>query len=320
MATLRKLKWHHLALYVGLPIGLIAGSALIARALDTSWIAPSAPLSSEKLKANLEEIGTRLAALESKDAALESRVNSLESANCPSGYSQDTSVTFTLCKKTLEDKSVDEMVKVGDFWIDRYEAASCGGSLGSVTGTDTTAVACSTAGVMPQANITWFQGAQMCANAGKRICSNAEWQTAVAGTLDPGENIGLGGACLTKSETGTGRMTGQGIQCRSRFGAEDMIGNYEEWVGDWYVAGKPWMSNDFELATPWPGTDYGNDLTRNVNGTALSTNGPTNGLPAAGQRGGSWYHGINAGAFDLILNNAPSFQNNAIAVRCCAGR
>lgn len=49
----------------GLPIGLIAASAMTARAFDTSWIAPNQPISAASLKGNLDEISARLAALES---------------------------------------------------------------------------------------------------------------------------------------------------------------------------------------------------------------------------------------------------------------
>lgn len=49
----------------GLPIGVIAASAMTARAFDTSWIAPNQPISAANLKGDLDEISTRLAALES---------------------------------------------------------------------------------------------------------------------------------------------------------------------------------------------------------------------------------------------------------------
>ena len=135
---------------------------------------------------------------------------------------------------------------------------SCGGALGAGTGHDTAAIGCSKTGVVPQARITWFQAAQMCANAGKRLCTNEEWQTAVAGTLDPGASDGSLGACVTNAAL---RNTGLGTNCRSRFGAEDMIGNYWEWVADWYEAGAPWQGTaDGSSTNPWP-SGYGADAT-----------------------------------------------------------
>jgi formylglycine-generating enzyme required for sulfatase activity len=37
---------------------------------------------------------------------------------------------------------------------------------------------------IPSANITWFQAQEACANAGKRLPTNAEWQVGVNGTPD----------------------------------------------------------------------------------------------------------------------------------------
>src|SRR5206468_3391744 len=44
--------------------------------------------------------------------------------------------------------------------------------------------------VPPSANLTWFQAQAACENARKRLPSNAEWQAAVAGTPDPGDDDG----------------------------------------------------------------------------------------------------------------------------------
>jgi hypothetical protein len=41
----------------------------------------------------------------------------------------------------------------------------------------------------PSTDITWFQAQEACANAGKRLPSNAEWQVGVNGTPDPGPDI-----------------------------------------------------------------------------------------------------------------------------------
>jgi hypothetical protein len=46
------------------PVALVAVTAVTARAFDTSWIAPNQPISASSLKANLDEVQTRLAALE----------------------------------------------------------------------------------------------------------------------------------------------------------------------------------------------------------------------------------------------------------------
>jgi formylglycine-generating enzyme required for sulfatase activity len=240
---------------------------------------------------------------------------------CPAGFAATTEESFTVCTRRV-GKINDVMVRVGDFWIDRYEVSACpGGSLGSWpgNGNDTTAAACSTTEVSPQTNITWFQAAQMCANAGKHLCTNAEWQAAVAGTPDPGKSSGLDGECVTDA-TGL-RMTGQGTKCRSRYGAEDMIGNVWEWAADWFEAGRPWQTVDGQSpapAGPWP-PGYHDDQTWNVDGTAADPQFGK-GLPAAPIRGGDSALGTQAGAFALYLGASPSHKSPNFGARCCAGR
>jgi formylglycine-generating enzyme required for sulfatase activity len=49
---------------------------------------------------------------------------------------------------------------------------------------------------VPAAFITWFQAQEACANSGKRLPTNAEWQVGVNGTPDPGPDDGTT-ACNT---------------------------------------------------------------------------------------------------------------------------
>jgi hypothetical protein len=85
--------------------------------------------------------------------------------------------------------------------------------------------------VIPSGFITWFQAQQACANAGKRLPTNAEWQAAVAGTPDPGPDDGISD-CNTASAF-TVLPTGSRLRCVSTRGAFDMVGNLWEWVADW---------------------------------------------------------------------------------------
>jgi hypothetical protein len=78
-------------------------------------------------------------------------------------------------------------------------------------------------GVTPSRFITWFQAAAAARNAGKRLPSNAEWQTSALGTPD-GIPCVIAGAGL--GSTGT-------PGCVSDVGAFDMVGNLYEWVADW---------------------------------------------------------------------------------------
>ena len=97
-----------------------------------------------------------------------------------------------------------DMVSVGGFCIDKYEASVWDSPTGTTqygVGVDdypcsdngqncTNIYARSVAGVLPSAWITWFQAQQACHNVGKRLPTNAEWQQAVAGTPDPGPDNG----------------------------------------------------------------------------------------------------------------------------------
>lgn len=220
--------------------------------------------------------------------------------------------------------STNQMVKVGSFCIDKYEAHIASGSLGNANGNDTTAVAGSKPGVDPQGAITWFQAEQACLNAGKRLCSNQEWQGAVAGTPDPGAT-GSSTSCNVASNTGSGTYadasgtpanTGAHTACVSRWGVYDLVGNVGEWVADWGQAGMTWETASGQTAAPWP-AGYGSDLTWNVNGQVSNGTANVNGAPGAFVRGGSWENGADAGSFALALQSAPSRSYPGFGFRCC---
>ena len=86
----------------------------------------------------------------------------------------------------------------------------------------------------PSSLITWFQAEEACANAGKRLPTNAEWQVGANGTPDPGPDNGT-----TDCNTASGELalpTGTRSDCVSATGAFDMVGNLAEWVADWVPA------------------------------------------------------------------------------------
>jgi hypothetical protein len=62
-----------------LPLAVLLGAMAVAHAYDTSWIASSQPVSAAKLKADLDEAQTRLAALESEVAKLAAQAHAASS-------------------------------------------------------------------------------------------------------------------------------------------------------------------------------------------------------------------------------------------------
>ena len=138
----------------------------------------------------------------------------IESTNsCTREYS-----AWTVCEKELADGYVDEIVKIGDFWIDRYEMADCGDrNLGDdPTGYTTIGIPCSRPGAEPYHDITWYQATQACANAGKHLCTNAEWQTAASGTPDPGDGLAIPDGSDQDNACNVANNAGQGSYSAAR--------------------------------------------------------------------------------------------------------
>lgn len=144
-------------------------------------------------------------------------------------------------------------------------------------------------GVTPSRFLTWFQAAAACANAGKRLLTNQEWQVAALGTPD-------GAPCVISF--GNPGPTGT-AGCVSNRGTFDMVGNVGEWVADWVPVSTT-------CTTPLFGTD---DL--NCLAGASTTSGP-----GALIRGGDRFFGSLAGVFHVNGSNQPSFAHSFLGFRC----
>ena len=266
--------------------------------------------------------------------------------DCPMGYQRDETETgFILCKREVDSGRFDEMVKVGSFWIDKYETSVWDGSdcagqqIGAVlndwsvqgNGSDfalNDVYGCSLYDVVPTRFVTWFQAAQSCLASGKRLCRNAEWQMASLGTPDNETEVPANPVCniwsgllpasaIVWGVEGMITRTGNAAQCISNIGANDMIGNLAEWVEEWGIGGKDWQEDDVSGTAPWPGSAYNVDGTWGIDGRAFNGNEFINGLPAAVVRGGDWEDGIAAGAYAISFFNAPSTSEWRMGTRCC---
>ena len=151
---------------------------------------------------------------------------------------------------------------------------------------------------IPSANITWFQAQEACANSGKRLPTNAEWQVGANGTPDPGPDNGVTD-CNTFSLFGVA-SAGSRSNCVSARGAFDMVGNLHEWVADWVP-----------LSTACPGWGgFSNDIMC-LSGASTTANGP-----GALLRGGDFGHGTAAGPFTVSASFGPSVFGPSIGFRC----
>ena len=309
------------------------------------------------LTARVDQLETDKAALQGQVSTLqtdltaaEQTIADLEDPDCPLGYDRDETgdnANYIVCKR-----GADEIVKVGDFWIDRYEvvlvdeaeynAGTCDGS-GTVygrsdgdahaagfvrNGSDITTqlYACSLPNENPSRWVTWFQAQEACGAAGKELCTNAQWQLAAFGTADPSatdpgddsevcniwSNSKPAGAVW--GTTNQTVLTGSAAQCISRYGAYDMIGNLWEWTANWYGQGAD--SDDGSQADDgeFHGDGYWNVDNAQYNGTYNPSN-PV--FPASALRGGNWFGGSQAGVFALTLGYGPARWYSSLGARCC---
>lgn len=211
-----------------------------------------------------------------------------------------------------------DMVEVGPLCVDTYEASVWSDRAGTGTqygesmddypcsdnGNDCDMIfAVSKEGAVPSSRITWFQAQQACANVGKRLLTNAEWQMAAAGTPDPGD-VATRAGCNTNS--GARTPAGERILCESNWGTVDMVGNLWEMVADW-------IQDSSDIDNGSISTDlYDNDAIFGVDeaGPAATR------FPAALQRGGTFTDGSRAGVFALSATSAPSQFTSVDSFRC----
>lgn len=93
--TKRAIRW------LLMPLAVFLATSAVALAYDTTWIAPGAPVQSSRLKQNLDEIQTRLVALENARTSLEAARGSVDlllvtssvNTNHPSDLFEEVAVT-----------------------------------------------------------------------------------------------------------------------------------------------------------------------------------------------------------------------------------
>ncbi|HEU5179214.1 MAG TPA: SUMF1/EgtB/PvdO family nonheme iron enzyme [Candidatus Polarisedimenticolia bacterium] len=153
-------------------------------------------------------------------------------------------------------------------------------------------------GVLPSENITWFQAQEACANAGKRLPTNAEWQMGADGSPDPGPDNGT--TDCNSGNAGSATPTGSRSSCVSARGAFDMVGNLAEWVADWVPA-----------SANCPGWASFSDDAMCLSGASTTLN-----FPAALVRGGGFDLVSRSTAGPLSIVEAPPSSSGLVGFRC----
>lgn len=201
--------------------------------------------------------------------------------------------------------------------VDMYEAAPSDGCPHPdprnviETETNITNAECYAASV-PEATPWRFvslpQAQRLCADAGKRLPSSAEWYRVALGTESE--------SCVvdhsTPAQTGTS-------ECRSAAGVYDMVGNLWEWT-DEQVNG-----NTFDGRT-LPAEGYVGEV--DVSGVAIQTQNEANELYGADYfwskeegvfgmiRGGFYGSGSDAGLYTVNASVSTSFASPGVGFRC----
>jgi len=101
-----------------------------------------------------------------------------------------------------------------------------------------------TPGSSPKVGVTWPQARSLCAQAGKRLCSEQEWERACKGSANsrfPTSGRPDQGACNVSSDgrAGAAKTIGTNKACRSGFGVMDLAGNVAEWTASRWSADHP---------------------------------------------------------------------------------
>ncbi len=126
----------------------------------------------------------------------------------------------------------DNMIRIGNFYMDKYEFPNI-------------------IGAFPVTNVTWNEAKALCESVEKRLCTDKEWVQACRGPQGLRYPYGQeydGTQCNVESKVDAPQRIGETPKtCVSAYGVYDLNGNVWEWVGmsldeDVLIRGGAWSS------------------------------------------------------------------------------
>lgn len=310
---------------------VIAGFALASNVTLPHTFQPNTPARASEVNANFSAVKTSVDDNYSRITTLESSFATSQDA----GASLASTVTGLEARVTALEQPCtgsgpnDVMIQVGTLCVDKYEASVWSAPAGTGTRYGTTSAdypssfpangawttklyAASVPTGVPSSYLTWYQAAQACAAAGKRLPTNAEWQTFAGGAVpDTRTNCNLNATA----------KAAPGVNCESGWGIVNTTGNVAEFTADWVTGNAAaWSPGGIQTLS---GT-YGNNWQTGMQRTA-DTSGE--GMPNVIIRGGDYTHyrgtsstvvggGSSAGPWRLWAETPPSLASAAFGFRC----
>jgi serine/threonine protein kinase len=108
-------------------------------------------------------------------------------------------------------------------------------------------------GATVMSGVGFADAKRMCETAGKRLCTEAEWEKACKGPNGAKWPYGAAfdaNACNTENDDGDPRtlsFSGRFAKCRSAYGVSDLSGNVSEWTAEKIIKGGSYASSDYAV-------------------------------------------------------------------------
>jgi formylglycine-generating enzyme required for sulfatase activity len=134
---------------------------------------------------------------------------------------------------------------------------------------------------LPRVNVSWAEAKTACEQAGKRLCTEEEWEKACKGPKHqrfPYGDTFNAATCNTEDGFGDDRPlapSGKFARCRSGYGVADLSGNAAEWTGTSYAKAS---ADKTQKGGAFDRSDYAARCSARKNGT------PTDRAPTVGFR------------------------------------